>query len=287
MSTKLAFPALLSIGFLAGCPGIQLKPTDPTTYQVDSVLQNAEGVIYNTDRTFAPKPSDWIGRVGIVRATKDPTTGNPTCSKSGKVEWIIDRVGSPATLDYNEVDPTKRLLYKEVVDQKFAAKLDVMKYLQAEVSGDTILKVQLTEIAKQRFTPGAKWDAAINSFQTEKKAAYLEPADICYVFTVGGYSYNLLVKERFVKFTGKAAASYAAVNVNGEYYNTSERFALDDVFALSLEIMRRPPAMGSGDGIAHTAADRKPSDNDMSFLRVVAPNAEQKTGDYQPGHPAP
>jgi hypothetical protein len=268
-----------SAGILAGC-GIRLPATDPSSFQIPSDLQTSLDVVYSTDPTFAEKPQDWFGRVGVVRALPDPTTHNLTCSTKGKIDWVVDRVGTANALNFNVPGQTKRIKYKSVVDQKFAAKVDAMKYLTEELDGNIVLKVLLTEVAKQRVTPDEKWQAAQEAFQRAPatNATYFEAKGICYVVTVAGYSYNILTKEKFVKMTSKTGANYAGINVNGEYFNTTEEFALDDVFALSVDILRRPPTMGGSDGVSRTKEERQVTPNDSGFLVAVSQNSVQKPG---------
>lgn len=266
------------VGLLAGC-GVTLKAANPEQFQLNSDMKTTLDQVFSTDSTFAPRPQDWIGRVGIVRKITNKDTNNQQCSSKATVEWVVDRIGIDPSKDLNDQDTTKRLTYKSVVDQKFAAKVDAIKIVTGDVDANTVYKVLMTEVAKQRVNPNGGWKDAVPKFQTDKKAVYFVPDDICYVVAVAGYSYRILTREKFLKMSSKTAVSYAGVNVNGDYYNTTEDFALDDVFGLSLEILRRPPHEGSGadSGIAKTEKDRQPTPSDADFVGAVIAASVKRT----------
>lgn len=280
MSKLTTYALVCAFSLLTGC-GIRLRAVDPSKFEVASDLKTSLDTVYSTDSGYASHPQDWIGRVGIVRATKPQGSNNLSCSAKGTIEWVSDRVGDTSSLDYNPVNQEKKLRFKQVVDQKFAANIDAMKYLTQQLSGNVIFKVLLTQLSTQSALPGQKWRTALDNFQTSKKALYFEPSDICYVFVVGGYVSHVLTREMFRKIEGKTAGGYAGINVNGEYYGTDDQFAMDDLFALSLEILRRPPNMGSGDGVARNDEERKPGKSDRNFLSEVASNSTQNLGKWE------
>lgn len=252
--------------------GVQLAdvqsriPSQEQMSTTGSAVASSDTGVLSFDPTFAAAPELWLGQVGVARSSAG------TCAQlnGASFEWLADSVmgtSSPSPGGTMTVEdflaqlgyPTgprsgPEVRVRAVVDQRAAANAQALSFFSSELSAQRIAEVVLTQVSTRRIPNTPAFQTAITAFQARNAPIMTDPS-VCYVFVVMGYAHLTLLRRYYTQTTAEAGGGYAGVQVGGSYYATSEDYRFDNIFGLSVRVLRRPAGVPAADAQPATAVD--------------------------------
>lgn len=252
--------ALLLSLFAASCTnsvslapeGLQLqemKPQQPN--DIEREFTNSE-YFFSEDDTFKRNPSNWLGRIGIVKAVGQSCVAN---TAQNQLTWEVGRLRASNAPDGNlgyAVDPpatNAELRGSLLITQNVAANVSALQYMEAQLAANEMYQAILTDLSTQRVQASAAFDSAVAAW-TSSHRALLEDDSVCQVFLVEGYIHKTLAKKKLTKVSVSASGGVSGIKVGGEYYASNEQYELDHLFGLSPGFLKRTIYSAGGDQAA-------------------------------------
>jgi hypothetical protein len=273
--------AVAALAALAGCGGLKLKSANVPEGKNLLPQTPSDIQVFSTDDTYKFTPEFWLGSVGVIRK-KDSVCANVAGATFEWSEFTARNdpapvVGAPpvpapapvlnsaddfaSTLGYplspKRTEPELRV--QSIVTRSVAANTSALSFFSADLSGETVAEIVLTDIAVQRAKPSKEFDKAIATFKTIHAGDLVNANDVCYLFIVAGYTEKTLLRKYHTKTTAKAAGGYSGVSVGGSYFASDQDYKMDYVFGLSVKVIKRA-------GAATTAAE-PPSRKDAADIQ--------------------
>lgn len=203
----------------------------PPVSSINGILTINNTTFYTEADSFAGNPDGLLGSVFQVRIADNGTTQTPV------LEFC------PTKIPDSKPDQTAHLKEPQkkqsiIIDQHISAEVNFFNYLSSQIDTESTFSILIFDQATgqvDRNTPS--WAAGLKSWKKENKEI-LEDPSVTDVFVVIAYVQKYVIRKKFKKFDAKAKGGGYGINVGGELYTSSEDYALDVRYGLTISSLK-------------------------------------------------
>lgn len=244
---------------------IMSKAKPPAIEDAKKYLAIKPNQIFISDDAYIGDPYSLLGEVIVIRKENNQCPGKVVTSTPEYADYPIQR-----KLNAESKIKEPLLVRSFIVDKELSGGIEVLSYLSTNLDSKSAFSVLVYNQATGLVdVQDNAWRDSLKEWKNDNQRLW-EDDNICYLLAVTGIVQKNIIRKKYYKLEGEMQAGAFGINLNGKAYTSSEEYAMDVRFGLTVRMLKYPKITVKADSTeAQSIELKEPSLDELQLFNSI------------------